>query len=359
MKITIFISALSGGGAERVTCNLANFLIKKGHKIDVLTMGEALPAEPLLEGVKEIPLLRNSERRNIVLNFFKRVFRLRAYMKKETVDAYVVFLPVLTRLMLSFSNLTKAPIIMSERADPKVYPKKVQKHLRKVCKKSSGAIFQTNETAQWYAPHLKGVKYKVIPNAINPAFIRPQFNEEREKIIVGVGRFSAQKNFPLLIRAFSKIANEYPEYKLVLYGKGALLESYKQLAEELKIIDRIEFPGYVPDMPERLEKASMFVLSSNYEGMPNALMEAMALGLPVVSTDCGGGGAKFLIENEKNGLLVPQRDEEAMANAMRKILADNNFAASLGIEARKLQETLAPEKIYGEWEEFIKTVIKI
>ena len=115
----------------------------------------------------------------------------------------------------------------------------------------------------------------------------------------------------------------------------------------------VEFPGYVPDMPERLEKASMFVLSSDYEGMPNALMEAMASGLPCVSTDCGGGGARFLVQNGDNGILIPQKDEVALASAMEKILSDESLSAKLGENARKLQETLAPEKIYGEWERFI------
>ena len=102
----------------------------------------------------------------------------------------------------------------------------------------------------------------------------------------------------------------------------------------------------------------MFVLSSDYEGMPNALMEAMASGLPCVSTDCGGGGARFLIRDGENGFLVPKGDEEALADAMRKILSDKELADMLGNNARKLQETLAPEKIYGEWEAFIKEIVE-
>jgi glycosyltransferase involved in cell wall biosynthesis len=176
---------------------------------------------------------------------------------------------------------------------------------------------------------------------------------EREKVIIGAGRLNSQKNFPLLISSFAQIAKDFPGYKLRIYGKGALLESLQSLAKEKGVGDRVEFPGYVPNMPEVLEKASMFVLSSDFEGMPNALMEAMASGLPCISTDCGGGGARFLIEDGENGLLVPQKDEVAMAEAMRKILSDDAFANKIAENARKLQENLAPEKIYGEWEKFI------
>ncbi len=357
MKITIFISSLSGGGAERVTCNLANHLSDFGHDVEVLTMGDTVAAEPLRESVKYVPLLLNEEKHNFLVNNAKRLFRLSRYMKKQSVDAYVVMLPATTELMLRLSGLTKAPIIMSERADPKVYSKKTQKALIKACRKVDGVVFQTEEVRAWYEPYLKNVSHNIIPNAINPSFIRKPYEGEREMVIVGAGRLSGQKNFSLLISSFARIAKKFPEYKLVIYGKGSLLEHLQNLAKEKGVGDRVEFPGYVPDMPERLEKASMFVLSSDYEGMPNALMEAMSLGIPCVSTDCGGGGARFLIEDGENGLLVPQNDEEKMAEAMEQILSDEAFAKKIGTNARELQETLAPEKIYGEWEKFILKVI--
>ena len=353
MKITLFISSLSGGGAERVTCNLANHLTDFGHKVNILTMGETPAAEPLREGITTVPLLTNQERSNALVNNAKRLLRLRKYMKRQPVDAYVVMLPVPTELMLRFSKLTKAPIIVSERADPAARNSKTQARLNRLLCKASGFVFQTGDAKAWYEPYLKGSAAEIIPNAINPAFIRPKYEGEREKIIVGAGRLNTQKNFPLLINAFAAIAKDFPEYKLCIYGKGGLLDSLQNLAKEMGVGDRVEFPGYVPDMPERLEKASMFVLSSDFEGMPNALMEAMASGLPCVSTDCGGGGARFLIKDGENGLLVPQKDVDAMAEAMRKILSDDVLARKLGENARKLQETLAPEKIYREWEEFI------
>ena len=121
--------------------------------------------------------------------------------------------------------------------------------------------------------------------------------------------------------------------------------------------NRVFFKGNYSPIYDKLKDASLFVLSSDYEGMPNALMEAMALGIPCISTDCDGGGAKFLIENNVNGLLVPKGDVIALANAMQIILSDSDKAKKLGLEAAKIQKKLAPEVIYRKWEEFIEKVV--
>ena len=244
MKITVFISALSGGGAERVVCNLSNHLTALGHTVEILTMGETTAAEALDQGVKYTPLLTEKERGNALVNNGKRILRLARYMKREKVDAYVVFLPRTTLLMLRLKWLTKAPVIASERSDPKKYIEKTQKGLRKTACLADGFVFQTDEAREWYVPHLKATEATVIPNAINPAFIRPKYEGEREKTIVAAGRLTEQKNFPLLIRAFARVAAKFPEYRLVIYGKGELLESYQSLAAQLSVGDRVEFPGF-------------------------------------------------------------------------------------------------------------------
>jgi len=354
MKITLFIGSLTGGGAERVLCNLANFLVDKGHEVTMMTNVEAQGFYELDPRVGRYVLLRENERKNSLFNFLHCMKRLKKYVKANAADHYVVFLPLTTLMLLALRKKISGKIIVSERGDPQKNSRVMQFFLKKWIRRANGVVFQTHVAANWYEPYLKKAEKTVIPNAINPAFVRPVYEGEREKVIVGAGRFNAQKNFPLLVRAFARVASDFPEYKLVIYGKGGLLASYQSLAKDLGIGERVEFPGYVPDMPERLEKSSMFVLSSDFEGMPNALMEAMALGLPVVSTDCGGGGARFLIQNGENGLLVPKGDEVALSEAMRKILSDEAFAATLGNNARTLQETLAPEKIYGEWETFIE-----
>lgn len=353
MRITIFLNALSGGGAERVACNLANFLAGRGHQVELMTMAEKAPAERLAESIVRTPLLRAEERGPAPIRNAKRVFRLIRRMRRRQADVYVVLLPVTTLLMLFLARLAGAPIIASERRDPASYPPLMQKALRRYAARASGYVFQTEEARRWYAPFLKGAESRVIPNAINPAFLRERYAGEREKTIVAVGRLTGQKNFPLLLRAFAQIAPAYPEHRLVIYGQGEGLESLQALSAALGIEVRVTFAGFVTDMPQRLERAGLFVLSSDYEGMPNALMEAMALGLPCVSTDCGGGGARFLIRDGENGLLTPVGDQGALAEAMRRLLADEALAARLGAEARRIRQALAPERIYGQWEAFL------
>lgn len=353
MKISMFIGSLTGGGAERVLCNLANFLTEQGHEVTIITNVEAEGFYDPNPNIGRYVLLYDKERKNPLSNFLHCMKRLKKYVKENSSDHYVVFLPLTTVMLLALRKKIKGKIVVSERGDPKQNSKLMKFLLKKWIGRANGVVFQTEVAKAWYEPYLKKAENVVIPNAINPAFIRPKYGGEREKVIIGAGRLNGQKNFSLLISSFAKIAQEFPEYKLCIYGKGPLLESLQNLAEEKGVGDRVEFPGYVPDMPERLESASMFVLSSDFEGMPNALMEAMASGLPCVSTDCGGGGARYLIQDGENGLLVPQKDVDAMAEAMRKILSDEALSEKLGSNARKLQETLAPEKIYREWEQFV------
>lgn len=355
MKITIFIGGLSGGGAERVVCNLANYLAAKKNSVEIITMSEDTPVTKLSEGISVFPFLRESERKNKLYNFILRYRRIKGYVRGSDTEIYLVMLPVTTLLLLHFKRFIKVPVIYSERNDPKVYPAYIKFLLKRYIKRAQGAVFQTEEARDWYRSVYSG-KSVIIPNAINPEFIKEPYKGERKKEIVAAGRMTEQKNFSLLISAFSDISGDYPEYRLVIYGEGNRKDEYIRLAEKLGISEKVSFPGYVADIGEKIADASLFVLSSDYEGMPNALMEAMALGLPCISTDCPCGGPRFLIKDGVNGLLVPVGDREALGEAMRKILDSPFFALSCASNAQDICKTLAPDKIYGEWEKYITAV---
>ena len=357
MKITLFIGSLYGGGAERVTCNLASYLVQHGHQVEILTMSETEKAYELDKRVSVRTLLSIKERKNTVRNTLVRMPRFWRYLKVSDTDAYIVMLPKTTIMSLMFRRLTKAKVIAAERVDPASYSERIAKMLKKYAKRADGWVFQTEDAQKWYGDSIKDCKAIVIPNAVNPAFIRPHYEGKKRKVIAGAGRLDVQKNFDLLIRAFAKIAPEFPEYNLVIYGKGDKEQELKSLVESLGLQGRIEFPGNIQNIAEEMERNTMFVLSSDFEGMPNALMEAMALGLPCVSTDCPCGGPRYLIKDGVNGLLVPVADADKMAEAMRKILSDSNFAEKMGKEAMKIAEELAPEKIYGQWEKFVSSIV--
>lgn len=351
MNVTFFIGGLSGGGAERVVCNLAKYLSDKGDICTVLTMSEDKDVYGLKETIKTQSLLLDSERRNPVLDNLKRIRRLHTYIRRNNCDSYVVFLPITTILFLIFRNFTKARVIVSERSDPNRYSKWKQILLKKLAKRADVWVFQTEDSKAWYGNTVKDAI--VIPNAINKAFLVRSLSEEKQKVIVGVGRLSAEKNFSMLVEAFSDIADEFPDYRLDIYGEGEQRNLLEQLTKELNISDRVKFPGYLSSLEEKIQSASLFVLSSNFEGMPNALLEAMALGLPCISTDCPVGGPRSLICNGENGILVPVGDKQSLSNTMRNILQNPEFATKLGRNAKEVRERFHPDIIYPRWADVI------
>jgi len=358
LRITLFIGSLYGGGAERVVCNLANYLSTKGHTVEIITMVESSQNYGILPSVRTTALLNNNDRENVLIDFIHRWHNLKKYLSEEKVGCYIVFLPVTTIMLLLLRNKTNAAVVVAERADPSTYSKKTQLALKILSNRANVHVFQTKEIRNWYKGFISDEDAVIIPNAINPEFIRPLYDGEREKTIVSVGRLTEEKNFSLLIEAFAKVHKTHKEYKLVIYGEGPLRPLLEKQITELCISNFVSLPGNEKDIISKIEGACMFVLSSRHEGMPNALMEAMALGLPCVSTDCGGGGARYLINNGENGLLVANGDKLALIEAMKRLLSDVEYSNRLANNARKITDYLSPNIIYSKWESIIGEAIR-
>lgn len=359
MIVTIFISGVTGGGAEKVSCAIASFLVSKGHKVELLTMSNESAIYPLDERVSRYCLLKESERKNFLLNNIIRFARFVKYLLGYKPDVYLAMLPRNIITMLSMKFLTSAKVIAAERATPASYKQKIQKKLLSLASKADGWVFQTNEQKDWYTSRTSLDNPIVIPNAINTDVLKQGESVDRSKTIVSAGRLTDQKNHELLINAFARIAEKHSDYNLMIYGEGPNREKLSNQISRLNLNNRVFLHGYSSDVVSSVSKSSLFVLSSDFEGMPNALMEAMAMGVPSISTDCGGGGAKFLIENEKNGLLVPIGDVDALASAMDRVLSDRAFSEKISKNARTLCKTLAPDVIYGQWERFLDEVVNI
>lgn len=359
MNITLFIGSLSGGGAERVTCNLANFLSAK-HNVKIITMSGDAPTYYLDPSIERICLENETENYNFIKRNILRFFRLRKLLKNYKSDVYVVMLPVTTALLLLHRKYIDAPIIASERNDPKNWYKKSLIHrlvMEKLYSKADLFVFQTEDAKKFYKSTLK-IDGIVIPNAINEEFIDVSIHKDKNKKIVSVGRFSEQKNFSMLIKSFNEIQNEFPDYTLEIYGDGPLRNDLEKLIDKYNLHNKVFLQGYVENIKSYIENASLFVLPSNFEGMPNALMEAMAMGIPSIATDCPVGGPRFLINDGENGFLVPVGDSELLAKKIKLLLSDESISKKISKKAQDITKKLHPNLIYGHWECVIQESIK-
>jgi glycosyltransferase involved in cell wall biosynthesis len=300
------------------------------------------------------------EKKGRLSKAFIRYFKLRRCITDNKPDLVISFCNKANfRSAFALIGL-KTPLLVSVRNDPKkdYAPYKLPTWYME--KKAAGCVFQTPDAMNFFSKKLRK-KGKVILNPISEQYLNTgEFNKEkngtRKKEIVTVGRITAQKNQLLLLEAFNELTKKYPEYKLKLYGDVQdkdIYEELKKYAEDNSLTDKVIFMGLSDNHQNDIKAASMFVLSSDYEGMPNVLIESMVLGIPSISTNCPCGGPNMIIENKKNGILVPVGDRKALASAMEYIITHEAEAELMGKNARKLIEQVRPEKICSQWIEFI------
>lgn len=350
-KIVIVTRAMTAGGAERVIAQLANYFVGKDIECTIITTNVS-PIEYSLNDNVQVQMIGEASS-NKAVDRVERYGNLRKRVLAIKPDV-ILTMPEDTGIYVILAMLgTGIPVYVSERNNPWVMPDvKVTRTLRKIAYHfAKGIIFQT-ETAMSFFPESVQKKGIVLDNPIEADRIPEPYKGERRKIIVGAGRLNTQKNFPLLINSFAAFARSHPDYRLVIYGNGKLKEELEELAKSLGIAEKVNFPGRSDDLLIQIRDAAMFVLSSDYEGMPNVLLEAMCCGMPVIATDCPSGGPKKLIADGENGLLVPVGDKEKMAEAMEK-LADTEYAAGLGDNAYQIKEKLTDVKIFEEWYEYL------
>lgn len=355
-KIAMLIGALSKGGSERVLVNLSEHLITQGWQVTMVTQYQKDEEYPLNSKVKRLiaDITEEEVSSNRILNFKRRFCKLRNIWKQEKPDVILSFIGKNNMMALLTSRFLGIPVAVSVRGEPTMeyYSKWMRVAARSLFKLADGVILQTKRCMEFFP---KSVKRKaiILKNPVSPSFFRPPYTGLREKEIVAVGRIDENKNHEMLIRAFAQIAEEFPEYRVSIYGQGELRQHLNDLAAELGLSDRIRLPGAVQDVAAVIEKAGVFVLTSDTEGVPNTLIEAMLLGLTVVSTDCPCGGPADLITDGQNGILTPVRDVQQMAESLRRAIADAEHQGEMGRNALKLRKDYAPEKVYGDWEAYL------
>ena len=427
--IAMYIGSLNKGGAERVLCNLAEYFYGEGYKVTMVTTYLAddeydvphgkwmaqtdstiadsnniagskgafdgsedkrdwialnvLNPDDRLKRVflksadtagidRVFTALMPDERGGRISNFTRRIKKLRDTWKALKPDIILSFLGKNNCMAIQSSRGLDIPVVVSVRSNPsREYGSKglgiAMNHL---FPKAAGVVVQTTGAAAYFKESIRK-KCKILPNSIHPDFIGREIFpfEARSNTVVSVGRLDDNKNQILLIRAFSRIMDKYPEYKLVLYGDGPARERYEKEAMELmrpkgfadKEGSRIRFAGNVSGVADKISDSEIFVLTSRQEGMPNALIEAMSLGLVCISTDCPCGGPVDLIRDGENGLLIPMGSDEemtvALQSALEKCLQDKEFCKRLSEEAVKVRELYNPQRINEQWKKYFEGIM--
>lgn len=395
-KIMMIMPVMKGGGAERVAAQLMNEFHRKGCEVKFLLTSSGKEEVIRTDLKDEIPLvLLQEEIADEKISISSKVLRvlssllckpyemlgkavpaklayisfisqcgrevryIREQMKADPDLNVISFLqPSIPMTVLAGQGLSNK-IVISERGNPErlMNHRYGRNFIEKYYDNVSAVVFQTKYAKGVYPKNIseKGV---VISNPIKNDLPMP-YARERNKYITTFCRISKQKNLPLLVRAFVKLHKEYPEYKLKIIG-----DTFNREGEEVKAVleemimnygiqSSVEFLPFMESVHSEIIEDAMYVNSSDYEGISNAMLEAMAIGLPVVCTDCPIGGAKATIENEVNGMLVPAGNVDAVYNAMKKIIENEKLSNKLSKNSVKLREQLSLEQIASKWLEII------
>lgn len=352
MKITIFANGVSYGGAEHVACNLANYFVAQGYEIDLLTMADELPTYELTGRANRIPLIYKKERKGFFYNLWKRLDRLNGYIQKTDTDCYIAFCWVAVLALLRRKKELGVPVILSERTNPFAYPSWLQLLLKIYSARADFFVFQTSGQKDFYRKYLNRRNFARIPNAVETGHAVSTW-EERGNVVVAAGRLHKVKNFAMLIAAFAKSAGNNRNYRLVIYGEGKEQEHLERQIEKLHLEKRILLAGYSKDLAHAISHAKIFAMASDYEGMPNALLEAMSVGLACIATDCPTGGPRNLITNGENGILTAVGDMEKMSEALSFLMEHDDIARKYAYKAAEVRKKYSPDIVYRKWEKAI------
>jgi len=349
MRILIAIANKSMGGAQRVAMHLCGWLNTQSDTEAAIAVLSACNGKQY-----DMSGLKTYELKGSIVKELKRVI---GEYKPDLVLSMGVPMAIHT---VPACLMTHTPHVISERNDPAHFAGKTSTKIlsRLFMRAASGYVFQTTDARSYYGGKM-AAKSVVIPNPLFNAekMGAERYGGERRRDIVSVGRLNTQKNQAMLIRAFSRLRADYPDYTLTIWGEGMERASLESLVKSLGLEKSVFLPGNTDKVFEEIRTDALFVLSSDFEGMPNALMEAMALGLPCISTNCPCGGPKDLVQNGVNGLLTGVNDEDGLLSAMKQMLSDTEKAAEMGRRAMNIRTTHSMDGICKKWLDYFRTIV--
>ncbi|CDC95158.1 glycosyltransferase group 1 family protein [Roseburia sp. CAG:380] len=352
MKKVMFVcQSLGNGGAERVVSVLTDELSEADYRVFILTMTKEKQVYNINENVEIVAPHKNYNAG--ILGKLQRVKIIRDEIIKHKIDVVVAFSHYNAMFSVIASYGLPVRIIGSERNDPaQLKNRKILNSTRNILYKKLDCLVCQTDEAKAYFPNKIQEKTTIILNPISASIIDP-YCGEKEKKIVTFCRLEPQKNLRMLIDAFEMLYEEYPDYELNIYGEGSERENLLNYIVSKGLVNVISIKPFCKDVHQKVMKATIFALPSNYEGLSNSMIEAMALGIPTVVTDCPCGGARMVIENNKNGIMVAVDDPKAMYEAFKKIIVSPKFAKELSNNGVKIRDKLNCKKIAKQWKKAI------
>ena len=358
MNIIFLIGQLRYSGAENVLRCIATEIAHAGHNVEILVRAEGYENETL----PDVTIKYCGAKGNALQRRFERYKRIRKEINDFKADAVIGFGFPMNFDAVAASIGTSANSIICERMDPYTCSKNKLFELQKKIyyKFADGYVVQTPSIQKFYKEYYAGKKkVAVIPNPVRQSFSSISKRNTTEDYLVTVGRLDdGQKNQSMLIKAFSKVENKYPQLKLYIAGEGPDREKYEKLIETLGLQKKVTLLGNVSDPTSVVKDSTLFIMTSNHEGMPNALIEAMAQGKPCISTKCSGGGAEYLIHDGENGILIDCDDVEACARSIDLLMSDESKRNSLGEKAFEVNRVLNLGAITNRWIDYISEICR-
>lgn len=346
-KILLFVGdSIDVGGAGKMIKFVANVMADYGYKVYLLSLCQFERPRDLKDIVEYVPGERGA---NFSLKGRIRMLRI---IRKSVKNIHPNIICSFTSEVAFMSRLATIglPVLVAsaERGDPYTLPFIWKVLVKWAYTKSDACFFQLEKAKQFFNQSIRDKSF-IIPNPFILSTTVQPYNGKRNKTIVSAGRFVPEKGFDILIKSFAIVHNKYPEYNLIILGEGPLQEEYSKLIKSLSLSGFVFFPGYSRNVAESVRREGVFVLSSRYEGIPNVLIEALSVGIPVVATNCSPGGPEFLTGNGERGLIVPMDDCEAMAKAIIRLIEDEALYHLFEIKGPEIRTLLDVNLISNMW----------
>ena len=351
MKLLFVTSTLTSGGAERVISLLANEFSKRDYDVEMIALTSISPDfYKLNEQVRFIHADKACGG-----GLLKELWWFRKHVKQEKPDVVIAFMEAVYEFVLMALLGCNVPVISSERKDPATLGP-LRKLMRWALLPTATAhVVQTQKIKSYYNKHIQK-KTHVIYNPVNEKVYEFQGEQNiiKENRIISVGRLYPQKNQEMMIRAFAKIADEFPKWQLVIYGEGPRRLSLQLIIDNLQLTDRVLLPGRSENVIEEIARSEVFCLSSDYEGMSNAMIEAMCVGTPVITTNVSG--TEELLHDGEDALIVKIGDVDTMANAFRTLLSDADLRKRMAKKCKEKISLFSLDSVVSKWKNLIVSV---